>query len=107
YTKLGPDVLRILYHSDSTVPAPSGYFANLAQVKDPALDALLTEASETADPELRSDLYEEAQEIVLSGYHVLPLYDQQNHYLHGESVRGMRALPTVSTPTFHDAWLSN
>lgn len=106
YTKLGPDVLRILYHSDSTVPAPSGYFANLAQVKDPALDALLTEASETADPELRSDLYEEAQEIVLSGYHVLPLYDQQNHYLHGESVRGMRALPTVSTPTFHDAWLS-
>ncbi|QEE61458.1 ABC transporter substrate-binding protein [Salinibacterium sp. dk2585] len=106
YTKVGPDVLRILYHSDSTVPAPSGYFANLAQLKDPKLDALLTQASETTDATLRAELYEEAQDIVLSGYHVLPLYDQQNHYLHGEDVEGMRALPTVSTPTFFDAWLS-
>ncbi|MBF0673156.1 MAG: ABC transporter substrate-binding protein [Salinibacterium sp.] len=106
YTKVGPDVLRILYHSDSTVPAPSGYFANLAQLKDPKLDALLTQASETTDATLRAELYEEAQDIVLSGYHVLPLYDQQNHYLHGEDVEGMRALPTVSTPTFFDAWLA-
>ncbi|MCW4384667.1 ABC transporter substrate-binding protein [Salinibacterium sp. SYSU T00001] len=106
YTKVGPDVLRILYHSDSTVPAPSGYFANLAQLKDSELDALLTQASETSDPALRGELYEQAQEIVLSGYYAIPLYDQQNNYLLGPDVRGVRALPTVSTPTFHDAWLA-
>jgi peptide/nickel transport system substrate-binding protein len=106
YTKVGPDVLRILYHSDSIIPAPSGYYANLAQLSDPALDQLLTEASETTEPELRADLYEQAQDIVLSGHYVLPLYDQQNHYLHSAAVEGMRALPTVSTPTFLDAWLA-
>lgn len=31
YTKVGPDVLRILYHSAGITPAPSGYFANHAQ----------------------------------------------------------------------------
>lgn len=106
YTKVGPDVLRILYHSDSTIPAPSGYFANLAQLTDPTLDELLTRASETTEATVRSELYHEAQDVVLSGYHVLPLYDQQNHYLHSEDVEGMRALPTVSTPTFFDTWLA-
>lgn len=106
YTKVGPDVLRVLYHSDSIVPAPSGYYANLAQLSDPALDALLSEASATQDDELRSDLYDQAQEIILSGYYVLPLYDQQNHFLHSTAVTGMRALPTVSAPTFYDAWVN-
>ncbi|AWB89472.1 ABC transporter substrate-binding protein [Homoserinimonas hongtaonis] len=106
YTKVGPDVLRILYHSDSIVPAPSGYYANLAQLSDPALDALLAEASATQDAEQRASLYEQAQEIILSGYYVLPLYDQQNHFLHSTAVSGMRALPTVSAPTFYDAWVN-
>lgn len=47
YTKVGPDVLRILFHSDSTTPAPSGYFANHSQAKSPELDALLTKANRT------------------------------------------------------------
>lgn len=105
YTKVGPDVLRILYHSDSTVPAPSGYFANLAQVKDPTLDALLVEASQTSDEAQRAALYEKAQKTVLDGYYLLPLYDQQNHFLYRSDVKGIRTLPTVSTPTFFDAWL--
>ena len=107
YTKVGADVLRILFDSDGTVPAPSGYFANHSQVKDPALDALLRGANETSDDAERADLYTEAQEIVLDGYYVLPLYDQQNHFLLGPDVSGVRALPTVSTPTFHDAWLTD
>lgn len=106
YTKVGPDVLRIVYHSDSIVPAPSGYFANLAQLNDPALDALLTQASEATDEALRGELYEGAQEIVLGGYYVLPLFDQQNHYLYGADVNGIRALPSVSTPMFHEVWLA-
>ena len=105
YTKVGPDVLRILYHSDGTIPAPSGYFANLAQLKDPKLDALLVQASETSDQDERAALYKQAQQIVLEGYYILPLYDQQNHFLYRADVKGIRALPTVSTPTFYDAWL--
>ncbi|PPH21231.1 ABC transporter substrate-binding protein [Rathayibacter toxicus] len=104
YTKVGPDVLRILYSSSGITPAPSGYFANHAQIADPALDALLEKASATTDPAVRADIYHQVQRIVLEGYWILPLYDQQNHYLHRSSVQGMAALATVSTPWFADAW---
>jgi peptide/nickel transport system substrate-binding protein len=107
YTKVGPDVLRILYHSASIEPAPSGYFANLAQVDDPALDDLLTRASSTSNPDDRKSLYEQAQRIILEGYYILPLYDQQNHFLYSTTVQGLRAMPTVSTPTFAEAWLTS
>lgn len=107
YTKVGADVLRILYHSDSIIPAPSGYYANLAQLSDPELDRILTEASETTDQTERQALYEQAQSIIIDGFYVLPLYDQQNHYLYSTSVEGFRAFPTVSTPTFYDAWLKD
>lgn len=106
YTKVGPDVLRTLYASAGITPAPSGYFANHAQVDLPELDALLTEASATQDTGERADLYQQAQKIVLEGYYILPLYDQQNHYLLSDSVHGLAALSTVSTPWFGDAWLS-
>lgn len=104
YTKVGPDVLRILYDSAGTVPAPSGYFANHAGVVDPALDGLLQQASDTTDEAARTDLYQQAQKIVLDGYYILPLYDQQNHFL-TRGVEGVRTLHTVSTPTFVDARL--
>lgn len=107
YTKVGPDVLRILFDSDGTVPAPSGYFANHSQVKNPALNALLVEASESSNPTDRAKLYTQAQKIVLEGYYILPLYDQQNHYLLSTHVHGFRALPSVSTPALYDAWLSH
>ena len=112
YTKIGPDVLRILFHSDGITPAPSGYFANHAQVNDPELDSLLTEAdqvstgSTNADADQRASLYENAQDLILEGFYILPLYDQQNHFLLGSAVEGARALPTVSTPAFYDAWLN-
>lgn len=104
YTKVGPDVLRILYHSDGIVPAPSGYFANHAQLSDPALDALLDAAASTSDPDERADLYAQAQELILQSFTVLPLYDQQNHFL-TRGVSGVRTLGTVATPTFVDARL--
>ena len=106
YTKVGPDVLRILYHSASITPAPSGYFANLAQLNDPELDALLSQASASLDADERAALYAEAQERILGSFTVLPLYDQQNHFLLGKQVQGARAINTVSTPNFYDAWLN-
>jgi len=106
YTKVGPDVLRILFHSDGITPAPSGYFANHSQVNDPELDSLLTEAGQTSDADRRATLYADAQNLVLDGFYILPLIDQQNHFLYATSVEGVRALPAVSTPTFYDAWLN-
>ena len=105
YTKVGPDVLRILYHSDGTVPAPSGYFANHAQLRDPELDAILDRASATLDADERADLYADAQRRILASFTVLPLYDQQNHFL-VRGAEGIATLGTVATPTFVDARLS-
>lgn len=103
YTKVGPDVLRILYHSSNIKPAPSGYFANHAQINDPALDALLDKASATVDNDAeRTKLYAQAQDIIAKKQVILPLYDQQNHYLYRSNISGFRALPTVNTPTFLD-----
>lgn len=107
YTKVGPDVLSILFHSSNTVPAPSGYFANHAQVKDPKLDELLEAASATTDPAERKDQYTRAQKIVLEGYYILPLYDQQNHFLYGQQLHGVGATTAVASPTFHDTWLQD
>ncbi len=106
YTKVGPDVLRILYHSSGIVPAPSGYFANHAQVSDPALDEILDRAAEVTDPAERAELYAQAQRGVLDGFFILPLYDQQNHYL-TRGVEGVRTLHTVGTPTFLDTQLTS
>lgn len=106
YTKVGPDVLRILFHSDSTVPAPSGYFANLSQLTDDEVDATLEEAARITDPDQRAALYEEVQRHVLEGYYILPLYDQQNHFL-TRGVNGVTTLGTVATPTFVDAQLTS
>jgi peptide/nickel transport system substrate-binding protein len=105
YTKVGPDVLRTLYHSAGTEPAPSGYFANLSQVTDEELDATLEEAARITDPDQRAALYEEAQRTVLEGYYILPLYDQQNHFL-TRGVTGVTTLGTVATPTFINAQLT-
>ncbi|MFJ2618664.1 ABC transporter substrate-binding protein [Glutamicibacter sp. NPDC087344] len=106
YTKVGPSVLRILYHSDSTVPAPSGYFANNAQIKNDTLDQLLTDAEQTSDEAERADLYAQAQKLVLDGYYVLPLYDQQNHFLYGTQVQGMGATTAVSSPLYTSVFLN-
>lgn len=107
YTKVGPSVLSILFHSDSTIPAPSGYFANLSQVKSSDLDALLDTAGSTKDEAARKDLYTQAQKKVLEGYYILPLYNQQNHFLYSEKLKNVGTTTAVATPTFFGAWLAN
>lgn len=103
YTKVGPDVLRILFHSSGIEPAPSGYFANHAQIDDPKLDKALDQAAATVgDEDKRADLYEQAQKEIAEKQVILPLYDQQNHYLYRTGMKGLRATPTVATPTFLD-----
>lgn len=104
YTKVGADVLRILYHSSGITPAPSGYFANHAQIADPEVDKLLDAATSEGDVAARNELYAKAQRMILGSYTVLPLYDQQNHFL-TNGVAGVATLGTVATPTFVNAQL--
>ncbi|WIB01128.1 ABC transporter substrate-binding protein [Curtobacterium sp. MCBA15_012] len=104
YTKVGADVLRILYDSASIEPAPSGYFANLAQLDDPEVDRLVEQAARTSDTAERGKLYEQAQRRILASGTVLPLYDQQNHFLYRSAVHGIRTT-AVSTPWFGTAWI--
>lgn len=106
YTKVGPSVLSVLFHSDSTIPAPSGYFANLSQVKDPALDALLDTAGSTLDTAERQEKYAQAQKLVLEGHYLLPLYDQQNHFLYSSELLNVGATTAVASPVFFDTWLA-
>jgi peptide/nickel transport system substrate-binding protein len=106
YTKVGPDVLRILYSSASIKPAPSGYFANLAQLDEPSLDALLTKADATTDATARAALYKQAQEKILDSRTVLPLYNQRNEFLYRSSVHGITTT-SVSTPDFGTAWVEH
>lgn len=98
YTKIGPDVLRFLFHSDATVPAPSGYFANHSMVQDAELDALLDSIGGEMDPAARTAAAEGAQQRIADLALILPIYDQQNHFLYDASLDGFRALPTVNTP---------
>lgn len=105
YTKVGPSVLRILYHSDSIEPAPSGYFANNAQVDNPELDEVLMDAEEATDDTERAELYEQAQQIVLEDYYVLPLYDQQNHFLYAPEVQDIGDTSAIAAPKYYNVWL--
>jgi len=98
YTKIGPDVLRFLYHSDATKPAPSGYFANHSMLRDPQLDAALDKIGVESDPGLRAKYVAEAEKMIAQSHAILPIYDQQNHFLYRSTVKDLRALPTVSTP---------
>lgn len=106
YTKVGPSVLEVLFHSDSTKPAPSGYFANHAFVVSPQIDEQLVVARAAQTEAERAELYGKIQNEILTGFYVLPLYDQQNHFLYGPQVRGMGATTSVATPLYTDVWLS-
>ncbi|GGO59655.1 peptide ABC transporter [Microbacterium nanhaiense] len=105
YTTVGPDVLRITYHSDSRTPEPSGYFANVSGMNDPEVDALLDEALATTDEAGRKELYTEAQKRILESYAAMPIYDEQNHYL-TKGVEGVVPIATINTPTLINAALT-
>ena len=98
YTKIGPDVLRFLYHSDATVPAPSGYFANHSMIANPELDKLLDAIGSEQDPDARAAAAKAAQQFIAEEQIILPIYDQQNHFLYRADLQNFAALPTVSTP---------
>lgn len=103
YSKSSADVLRIVYHSDGNVPAPSGYHANNTGVTSDSLDALLEQAGTTADSAEREDLYQQAQEFIVSEHLIIPLYDQMVQFAYTSSLEGFHLDPSLNLPTFTNA----
>lgn len=103
YGKSSPDVMRIIFHSDGIEPAPSGYHANNINVRNAELDSLLERANQDAAE--RGELYAQAQQIIIDGAYVLPLYDWQTRVLYRDDVEGLRLETNLSAPWFHEVWM--
>lgn len=107
YTKNSADVLRLTFTSFGLDTETVGaYHSNNTALADDALDAILFEAGQVSDDQTRADLYEQAQELIVDGYYVLPIYDQQTRLGFRSDVEGIRLLPSLGLPSFTDVWLS-
>lgn len=71
-------------------------------VRDPELDALLDVIGSETDESKRAAAAEAAQNWIAEHSLILPIYDQQNHFLYRADLKNFRSLPTVNTP-----WLGN
>ncbi|MFC7765526.1 hypothetical protein [Leucobacter soli] len=67
-------------------------------VQDPELDELLDAIGAEQDLEARAEAAAEAQDRIAAEALILPVYDQQNHFLYRADLAQFRALPTVNTP---------
>lgn len=107
YTKNSADVLRIIYWSTNAQSSTvGGYHSNNAGLVDPELDAALVGAEATTDDAERAAFYETAQQILGDAYVTLPIYDQQTRLGARADVQGIRFLPSLTLPSFYDAWLN-
>jgi len=107
YTKNSADVLRLTFTTASINATTVGaYHANNSHLGDASLDALLVEAGQTSDDERRAELYEQAQQFIVDGSYVLPVYDQQTRLGLRADVEGVRLLPSLTLPSFYDTWLA-
>ncbi|MGO1543114.1 MAG: ABC transporter substrate-binding protein [Gulosibacter sp.] len=106
YSKSSADVLRIVYHSDGNIPAPSGYHANNTGMEDPEFDTLVDEAITTFDIAERTELYNQAQAMIIDGYYIIPLYDQMVQFAYTTELQGFHLDPSLNLPTFTNATFS-
>ena len=67
-------------------------------VRDPELDALLDVIGSESDETKRAEAAKSAQDWIAAHSLILPIYDQQNHFLYRADLTNFRSLPTVNTP---------
>ncbi|MDO5728077.1 MAG: ABC transporter substrate-binding protein [Actinomycetaceae bacterium] len=103
YSKSSADVLRIVYHSDGNIPAPSGYHANNTGLELPDLDALVDEAGRSADAQTRRELYAQAQQMIIDSHAVIPLYDQTGMFARSPQLEGFTLRENLYIPDFTGA----
>lgn len=89
-----PDLHRLAYHSSSIPTEANGWGGgNRMGYSDPALDRLLDEAREAADPAERAARYALVQRIVAAELPALPLFHEDALLVHRRDVRGIELDP--------------
>jgi peptide/nickel transport system substrate-binding protein len=84
-----PDILRRVFHSSQT--PPSGF--NRGHYRNPRVDALLDEASGTADQQRRRELYGEVQRIVSEDLPYISLWHKRNVAVAQRTLTGIHLSP--------------
>jgi oligopeptide transport system substrate-binding protein len=92
------DFLDILFHSES--PGNHGEYSN------PEVDRLVEQARTEADPQLRQDLYQQAEQLIISDAAWLPLwFDTEGKGLIKPYVQNYRYTPII-VPKLGDVYLT-
>lgn len=97
------DVLWIRYHSDN-ITTPERRGQNSSRLSDPGLDAILQEARETTDDARRSELYRQAQELLIEIAPAIPFYSDPRPVASWEHVHGLRHVQGYISPYLFDVW---
>ena len=71
----------------------TGAFGERIGYSNKELDKLLTQADSTADPTVRMDLYQKAQDMVISDLPIAPAYNTVNQYLVKPWIKGLKPTP--------------
>jgi ABC-type transport system substrate-binding protein len=82
--------LEVLLHSKHIRPEASN---NYARYSNPAVDALLDEAKGEANPERRTELYRQAEELAMADYPWVPLHHEKAYILHQPHVSNVNLHP--------------
>jgi peptide/nickel transport system substrate-binding protein len=101
------DVLRIVFGSEFLGAAGSGgHHQNGSGFKNAAFDAIVENALETQDPNVRRHLYWQAQQIISSNYLQLRTYPQSTRLGIYKTAHGVRLEPSLTVTELYDAWVS-
>jgi oligopeptide transport system substrate-binding protein len=74
----------------------TGGFAERIAYANPDFDVLVDEADTTVDPDTRADLYQQAQDLLVSGAPVAFMWNNVNSYLVKPWVKGLEKTPQDS-----------
>ncbi len=75
--------------------------------RNPDLDAVTERARRTIDPDLRAELYQRAEEIILDDPPLVPLYYDRLFVVARRGVGGLRLYPVAPAVRVEDLWISS
>lgn len=99
-----PDGLFIVYHGSQVMGGPyTGQ--NVSRLRDPALDAILSQARRGGDPTTLADLYGRAQQRLAALVPAVPVFENHTLIAYRRAVQGVIFDTSHNTPRFETIWL--
>ena len=100
------DALRYVYSSEFATHDGKSWHSNGSGIRNTRLDAALTQALQTTDPQRRKSLYATAQQIVSDNAVSLPLYVYPAQYGYNtDKADGVSTDPTLRLVDLYDTWV--